>query len=164
MPSSCQGATDPHSLLQQPLCYTRHTKPFIPLLPKVRLSGNPRLERHPHARSDTIARVGLLTTVNASEVTRQERRDSELHYLRAVLGKLTDQGLAPDSEAGRNLLSQHPRVEVLKAKYGEMAGVGSGVTSGDKPKGFTLRAVAVRVKLTYQAEDGWKGPVRSVVG
>ena len=33
-----------------------------------------------------IARVGALTLLNASEVSRYERRDSELQYLRRLLG------------------------------------------------------------------------------
>jgi hypothetical protein len=88
---------------------------WLPRLKDLRLTDNPVLHFSSlGGRCECIARVSTLTRLNGADVSVHERRDSELRYLRNALQRIADLGGAGVAEA-----ASHPRLDALKAVYGE---------------------------------------------
>ena len=128
-----------------------------------------------------IARVGALTLLNGSEVSQYERRNSELQYLRRLLGarhvpydfRVADhRGSAVDSSttaphrssgdlesladsgARTTLERANPRLPELAAKYGMMAGVMPSSTTRSSAGGMPLGSTMLRLSVTFRMADG----------
>jgi len=100
----------------------------FPRLECVRLSHNPFCENDSASRHEIVARAGKLLSLNASEITERERRESEIRYLRNVVAevsssssiRLGDKEL--DAKMGSDeVLAKHPRAKALKEMHGERA-------------------------------------------
>lgn len=100
----------------------------FPRLECVRLSHNPFCENDSASRHEIVARAGKLLSLNASEITERERRESEIRYLRNVVAevsstssiRLEDKEL--DAKMGSDeVLAKHPRAKALKEMHGERA-------------------------------------------
>ncbi|XP_020107638.1 tubulin-folding cofactor E [Ananas comosus] len=86
---------------------------FFPRLTDIRLSENPIVDPAIGGlpRFVLIARLAKVTTLNGSEVSPRERKESEIRYVRLVMAKMQ----SVDSEEIKQL---HPRFEELKALHG----------------------------------------------
>ncbi|GAB4818591.1 hypothetical protein N2152v2_005637 [Parachlorella kessleri] len=132
---------------------------FFPALTETRLTGNPILEKlGSSGRYEVIARMGKLAALNASTVTKMERWDAELNYLRHV----TDELAAAKDEASRqHIKASHPRLPALTARYGQLAPSGPAVPAG----GASLARGLVEVVMSYSGKEVKKKlPVSLTVG
>ncbi|XP_027362896.1 tubulin-folding cofactor E isoform X3 [Abrus precatorius] len=84
---------------------------FFPNLVDIRLSANPITDSRGGGvpRFVLIARLAKILTLNGSEVTPRERKDSEIRYVRLVISRL---------HASPEEIKQHPRFYELKNIYG----------------------------------------------
>mmetsp|Transcript_8459 Transcript_8459/g.11425 ORF Transcript_8459/g.11425 Transcript_8459/m.11425 type:complete len:194 (+) Transcript_8459:358-939(+) len=102
-------------------------------------------------RWEVVARLGGLEALNGSPVTRPERRDAEIRYLRRLLDESREQE-GEGEGCGREAVAQeHPRFTSLLQQYGELAAgsaasgtVGGGEVGslGQELLSVTLRCVA----------------------
>ena len=86
-------------------------------LEEVRLTGNP-LSSGSADRYEIIARVAQLKMLNGSTVSVNERKDSEIRYLRRVLQKIKECSI--DEEAQCAIKDANPLVDDLVAKHGDL--------------------------------------------
>ena len=100
----------------------------FPRLECVRLSHNPFCENDSASRHEIVARAGKLLSLNASEITERERRESEIRYLRNVVAEVssTSSIRLEDKEldakmSSDEVLAKHPRAKALKEMHGERA-------------------------------------------
>jgi len=100
----------------------------FPSLECVRLSQNPFCENDSASRHEIVARAGKLLSLNASEITEKERRESEIRYLRNIMAEVssTNSARLEDDEldamiSSEKVLAKHPRAKVLKKVHGERA-------------------------------------------
>ena len=94
----------------------------------VRLSHNPFCENDSASRHEIVARAGKLLSLNASEITEKERRESEIRYLRNVVAEISSssgtrlEDMELDAKISSDeVLAKHPRAKVLKEMHGERA-------------------------------------------
>ena len=100
----------------------------FPSLVETRLSDNPSL---PCQRFELVGRLKNIRRLNGSDISKSERRDCELAYLRAI----TDQGFDT---------SKHPRYTELVTAYGPL--IASTTRAG---QGIALAHSMVRVTLSH---------------
>jgi len=108
----------------------------FPKLSRVRLSANPFCESDSASRHEIVARAGNLVSLNASEVTEKERRESEIRYLRNVVAEVSSTSSSSKLDekeldakfASLEVSAQHPRVMALKTLHGERALAGVQMT------------------------------------
>uniref|UniRef100_A0A061RZB9 Tubulin-specific chaperone e-like n=1 Tax=Tetraselmis sp. GSL018 TaxID=582737 RepID=A0A061RZB9_9CHLO len=113
----------------------------FPSLGELRLSGNPLLEgARSGGRFEVIARVAKLELLNGSKVTRRERQDAELRYLRTVWGELQSQ----DAHSRAEVEDANPRLAELLERHGPMSSAAAGA-------GGSLASQMVQVNLTCVA-------------
>ena len=100
----------------------------FPSLECVRLSQNLFCENDSASRHEIVARAGKLLSLNASEITEKERRESEIRYLRNIMAEVssTNSARLEDDEldamiSSEKVLAKHPRAKVLKEVHGERA-------------------------------------------
>ena len=100
----------------------------FPRLECVRLSHNPFCENDSASRHEIVARAGKLLSLNASEITERERRESEIRYLRNVVAEVSSSSSIrlEDKEldakmSSDEVLAKHPRAKALKEMHGERA-------------------------------------------
>ena len=100
----------------------------FPTLECVRLSHNPFCENDSASRHEIVARAGKLLSLNASEITEKERRESEIRYLRNVVAEISSssgtrlEDMELDAKISSDeVLAKHPRAKVLKEMHGERA-------------------------------------------
>ena len=114
----------------------------FPRLEEVRLTGNPFTSGSAD-RYEIIARVAKLKMLNGSTVSVNERKDSEIRYLRRVLQKIKECSI--DEDARSAVKDANPLVDDLVAKHGDLvthAVVAPGVA--------TFGAACVHLHLTLK--------------
>ncbi|KAK9812378.1 hypothetical protein WJX73_006240 [Symbiochloris irregularis] len=115
----------------------------FPALQEVRLTGNAVFSQ-PNARAEVIARVGALSRLNGSSITRPERKDAELQYLRTLTAHLEAAGL--DSAAGKAMAAANPRLKSLQDKFGNV-----GAAAINQKQGSVMRAGLVTLNLRCES-------------
>ncbi|BDA46752.1 Tubulin-specific chaperone E [Coccomyxa sp. Obi] len=115
-------------------------------LKELRLSGNPLTPSgSKEERFEVIARLPDLVTLNASAISPYERKESELRYMREILGEL--EGLTNDSNAQARLRAMHPCLVDLQAKYGDTGAPAAVAANASCSLGSTL----LQLRLTCTA-------------
>ncbi|KAK9919158.1 hypothetical protein WJX75_009791 [Coccomyxa subellipsoidea] len=107
--------------------------------------GNPLISSSKEERFEVIARLPHLANLNASDITPYERKESELRYMRAILGELSD--LSSNQDAQARLRAMHPRLTELQAKYGD---TGAPAIAASAPK--ALASNMLQLSLTCTAD------------
>jgi hypothetical protein len=147
----------------------------FPSLECVRLSQNPFCENDSASRHEIVARAGKLLSLNASEITEKERRESEIRYLRNIMAEVssTKSARLEDDEldamiSSEKVLSKHPRAKVLKEVHGERALAGVQTTkttqsqqqleskescnNGTTNAGGASSSISLALTLTYKGK------------
>ncbi|CAL8471372.1 g10914 [Coccomyxa elongata] len=115
-------------------------------LKELRLSGNPLTpSSSKEERFEVIARLPYLVTLNASAISPYERKESELRYMREILGRL--QAIINDSTAQASLRAMHPRLMELQTKYGDTGAPATVAANAS----CTLASTLLQLRLTCRA-------------
>ncbi|CAL5097485.1 unnamed protein product [Urochloa decumbens] len=112
---------------------------LFPSLRDVRISDNPIADpaKGGAPRFVLIARLGKVKVLNGSEVSPRERRESEIRYVRLVMGKTQ----SDDAEEIKRL---HPRFAELKAFHGIEDEKPTSSTSGPQKMASGLISVTLK--------------------
>lgn len=92
-------------------------------------------------RYETIARLGRVLRLNGSDVSRGERRDAEIIYLKKIIDSM-----AAVSVGGSGLKAQHPRYDELVNIYGHLT-AGNSNSANTKSGSGALSGNLVTVQL-----------------
>jgi hypothetical protein len=127
----------------------------FPHLSDLRISDNllkPTFSSSSHGgdlRYETIARLGRVSRLNGSDVSRGERRDAEIMYLKKIIDAMAAVAASSTIES---LKAQHPRYDQLVKIYGHLP-AGRGSANNSHSSG-ALSGNLVTVHLALQRKTG----------
>ncbi|KAL8686734.1 MAG: hypothetical protein Q9218_006900 [Villophora microphyllina] len=100
-----------------PTLATLNPLPFaFPILSSLQTTNTPLATSHPSARLLTIARLPSLSSLNHTNISKNERQDAELYYLYQITTSLLNAKTAEEEEQIRK---EHPLWKHLCKKHGE---------------------------------------------
>lgn len=113
---------------------------FLVNLASLICNENPFYITDKYARSQTIARVGSLTSLNRETVTNSTRRDAEILYLKQYFSEYS--AFINNNNNNKDFTLEHPRYKELVNIYGVLGDIG--------PKKNPVDDKYVTVELCYE--------------